>query len=401
MELARTILEMKSTVDILKDEQKLIESAFEEKQNELRMMQENGRNLVKGGSERIALRDKLKQKEAETEDLKHRLETSVNRVSIDDHPTILDQIVVANRAMEIQNRTQNDNPEKDEKSRDSSKDGEVTAEIKDKIRTNEELGKKNEDPHQDDGSAGANAKDIEAGVVEDRGKKAIREESQGQLQSIVDGGRHDFNAKQLSGMKRKHGHLSRTKGRRWRTVVKNKLMENNGIFESHEEVNMGDRKVYREEKDGTVGRNSDEKKITREDEGTDGNNQREAESVAELLKIENYDNEEDGISNNTTVDKTNNQVIEEREDSSVQQNWSGRRINNSGETKSKIFNEEHEELEVSGVQKQDKDAIDGDDDDKEDNKDDFLNESHREFEDENEKEEYKEEIDESEFQFGL
>jgi Sec-independent protein translocase protein TatA len=56
MELARTISEMKSTMNSLKDEQKLIESAFEEKQNELRMMQERRSNLGQRGSQRISSR---------------------------------------------------------------------------------------------------------------------------------------------------------------------------------------------------------------------------------------------------------------------------------------------------------------------------------------------------------
>ncbi|GAU41580.1 hypothetical protein TSUD_271890 [Trifolium subterraneum] len=392
MELARTIAEMKSTMNSLKDEQKLIESAFEEKQIELRMMQERGFNLRQGGSKRISSRDR-KKKEAEIE------------VSIDEHPTLFDRIVAANEKMEPQNRTQSDNQEKDENSKyegDESKskltefkDGEVTADIQEEIKTNEELGKKNDDP-RDDGV-------IQAEAVED--KKAIGEQHQRKLEMNTDGGKQNFNAKQLSGVKRKHGHL-RTKGTHRRTIVKNKLMENNGIFESHGQVNIEKRKVYREDKDETGGRDSDEAR--------GGNNQREAESQATLMKPENHQNREDG--NNTTVDKINHQVTdnginndtEEHEDSTVQQNWIRRHINNASkdaeQTKSNLFHEEEpEEIEVSDMQKkkQEKEAVDDGDDGEEDNNDDFFNESQPEFEDENEKEEYKEEIDESEFQHGL
>ncbi|XP_045833664.1 uncharacterized protein DDB_G0283697-like [Trifolium pratense] len=397
MELARTIAEMKSTMNSLKDEQKLIESAFEEKQKELRMMQERRSNLGQRGSQRISSRKYRKKKEAEIE------------VSVDEHPTIFDQIVAENGKMEAQNRTQNDNHEKDENSKyegDESKskltdfkDGEVTAELQEEIKTNEELGKKNNDPRDDV----ATAKDIEAEEMDY--KKAISEEHQRKLEMNTDGGKQVSNAKQLSGVKRKHGHLSKTKGTRWRTIVKNKLMEN-GIFESHGEVNMGKRKVYREDKDGTVGRDSGEVR--------DGNNQREAESQAILMKPENHQNRED--SNNTTVDKTNHQVTdnginndtEEHEDGTVQQNWIRRHINNASkdaeQTKSNLFHEEEpEEIEVSDMQKQkqEKEAVDDGDDGEEDNNDDFSNESQPEFEDENEKEEYKEEIDDSEFQHGL
>jgi hypothetical protein len=387
MELARTISEMKSTMNSLKDEQKLIESAFEEKQNELRMMQQRGSNLGQRGSQRISPGKYQKKKEAEIE------------VSIDEHPTLFNQIVAANEKMEAQNRTQNDNYGGDESKSKLTKlkDGGVTAEVQEEIKTNEEQGKKNDDPRDD----GATAKDIEAEVVED--KKAISEEHQRKLEMNTDGGKQDFNAKQLSGVKRKHGHL-RTKGARWRTIVKNKLMENNGIFESHGEVNMGKRKVYIEDKNGTDGRDSDEAR--------NGNSQREAESQAKLMKPENHQNREDG--NNTTVDKTNHQVTdnginndtEEHEDGTIQQNWIRRHINNASkdaeQIKSNLFHdEEPEEIEVSDMQKQEKDAVDGGDNGEEDNNDDFFNESQPEFEDENEKEEYKEEIDESEFQHGL
>ncbi|KAK2433430.1 transcription elongation factor SPT6 [Trifolium repens] len=263
------------------------------------------------------------------------------------------------------------------------------------MKTDEEQGKKNDDTQDD----GVTAKHIEAEVVED--KKAISEEHQRKLEMNTDGGKQDFNAKQLSGVKRKHGHL-RTKGTRWRTIVKNKLMENNGIFESHGEVNMEKRKVYKEDKDGTVGRDSDEAR----------NGQREAESQAKLMKPENLQNRENG--NNTTVDKTYHQVTdnginndtEKHEDGTVQQNWIRRHINNASkdaeQTKSNLFHEEElEEIEVLDMQKQEKDAVDGGDDGEEDNNEDFFNDSQPEFEDENEKEEYKEEIDESEFQHGL
>jgi len=399
MELTRTIAEMQSTMSSLKDEQKLIESAYAEKQYELRMMQQRGSNLGQGGTKRISSRENLKKTKADVEDLKH-------RISIDDHPTIFDQIVAANATKEAQSKTKNDNQEKDQNSKyggDESKskltefkDGEVTAERKE-IKTSEELGKKNDNPADD----GATGKDVEAKVVED--KKAIIEEHQRKLEVNTDGGRQDFKAKQLFGAKREHGHLSRTEGARWRNIVKNKLMESNGIFENHGEVNMVKRKVYREDKDGTVERDSDEKRYN--------NNQREAESQAEFLKPENYESK-DG--NNTTVDKTNHQETdnginnhpEEHEDGAVQQNWSRRRINNASndaeQTKSNMFHEEEQqELEVSDAQKQEKDTIDGEDDGEEDNNDEFFNESQPEFEDENEKEEYKEEIDESEFQHGL
>ena len=143
MELARTVGEMQSTLDSLKDEQKLMESAFEEQQNELRSMQEKGKSVAQGGYDIEALRDNLKHKEEELEDLKRRLETPVN-----DHPTIFNEIVTANGTIAAQ-----DEIEKDENSGESAKhegdnnegaskseltkfkDGEVATEMRDGIRT--------------------------------------------------------------------------------------------------------------------------------------------------------------------------------------------------------------------------------------------------------------------------
>ncbi|CAL5211838.1 unnamed protein product [Lathyrus oleraceus] len=424
MELARTIAGMKSTMNSLKDEQKLIESAFVEQQHELRRMQKRGSNLERRGFEKIASRENQMKKEAEKKDTL----VKTSRLSIYEHPTtIYDQILAenANATAEAQGKTQNDNQEKDENSKyegdeDRSKltefkDGKVTAETQEESKTNDEQEKKNDNP-EDNGTA---AKDIDAEVLED--KKAIIEEHQRKLEMNTDGERRDFNVKQLSGEKRKQDHLSKTKRKHRRTIVENKLMENNGISESHGEVNMSNRKVYREENNGTVVRDSDEER--------DGNNQREAESQAKLLKTENHENSEDDSNNqreaesqakllkpenhenseddsNKTVGKTNLQVTdnginnykEEHEDGTVQQNLSRRHINNAEQQKSNIFHEKSEEFEVSDLNKQEKDTGD---DGEEDNTDNFLNETQPDFEDESEKEEYKEEIDESEFQSGL
>lgn len=411
MELARTIAEMKSTMNSLKDEQKLIESAFVEQQHELRMMQERGSNLEQRGFERIASTENLKKKEAEKQESKHRLDTLVktSRESIEHPTTIFDQILAANATTEAQGKTQNDKQEKDEKSKNGGdEDRSKLTEFKDdnpeeEIKTNGEREKKNHNAEDD----GTTAKDNDA---ED--KKAVIEENQRKLEMNTDGERRDFNAKQLSGEKRKRGHFSsKTKGKHKRTIVENKLMENNGTSESHGEVNMSNRKDNNgtdsdEKRDGNSQREAESqaKLLKNENSEDDSNNQREAESQAKLLKPENHENSED--ESNTTVDKTNQQVAEnginnhkeEHEDGTVQQNLIRRRINNAEQQKSNLFHEKSKEFEVSDLNKQDKDA---ENDGEEDDTDNFLNESQQDFEDESEKEEYREEIDESEFQNGL
>lgn len=420
MELARTVVEMQSTLDSLKDEQKLMESEFEEQQNELRLMQEKGKSVGQGRSEIEALRDNLKHKEAEMEDLKRRLEIPVN-----DHPTIFPEIVTANGTIAAQ-----DENGKDEISGESAKhegdtdnnegtikseltkfkDGEVATEIKDEIRTDGELGKANEDPRDDGGGAAKDLDDVEE--ADGREKKAIQEYA-GQVENNTDGGDQ---VKQLAGMKRKHGRASRTKGKRWRTTVKNSLMENNGVFENHSD----NRKVYKDELKGRrVGKVSNEENFAREDEGRNNNSQRKEKPHAKLLKTENHESKEDA--NDMKVNNTKHQVTnsgsniysqkildeirqsEENEQSQVQENWNKGHINkvdrNAAQTKSKVLLEGLEELkEVLDVQKQEKDSIDSGQDD-EDNDYDFFKELHSEFEDE--KDEYKGEIDESQFQTGL
>lgn len=59
MELERRVLEMQSTMDLLRDKQKTMESAMEEKQKEIRMLQEKWSHLGKQNSQVIAVRENL------------------------------------------------------------------------------------------------------------------------------------------------------------------------------------------------------------------------------------------------------------------------------------------------------------------------------------------------------
>ncbi|KAJ6693338.1 hypothetical protein OIU85_004136 [Salix viminalis] len=93
MELDRRLLEMQSTIGSMKDEQKIMESALEERQSEIKMLRETSKGAGKETLQMVALRESLKQKEAETEDLKHRLDeypAKIWSVSTDDpsHPPV-------------------------------------------------------------------------------------------------------------------------------------------------------------------------------------------------------------------------------------------------------------------------------------------------------------------------
>ncbi|XWS68588.1 hypothetical protein CRYUN_Cryun04dG0103400 [Craigia yunnanensis] len=77
MELDRRLLEMQSTIDFLKDEQKTMEFDLEDKQNEIKLLRDKDMNSVNENPQVIALTATLRQKEAKIEDLKHRLKSSV------------------------------------------------------------------------------------------------------------------------------------------------------------------------------------------------------------------------------------------------------------------------------------------------------------------------------------
>ncbi|OIW06039.1 hypothetical protein TanjilG_11726 [Lupinus angustifolius] len=315
MELDRNVLELQSTMDSLKDEQKVMESAFEETQNELRIMQQKSIGL--GDSETIALKENLKQKEAKIKDLKEHLEIQFKSrtISINDS-SIFPETVTVNTTMAAEYKTVNVTIEKDEHSGDSAKygggakhiinevaskskstikDGVFTIELQDEIQNDEKHIKKNEHP-QDDGGTGVTEKDIKAEVVEVGEKKVIKEEQPIQLKGIADGGGQHFNVKQLednpsaAGVKRKHSHLiSRTKTKRWRTIVKNSLMENNVIPENHKEVNKGNIMVSGDEKDEVKDRTMGivyEANVIREDKERGNNNQKQEEGHVKLLKPE-------------------------------------------------------------------------------------------------------------------
>nr|XP_009609123.1 protein starmaker-like [Nicotiana tomentosiformis] len=85
-DLNSRILEMKSTISSLKDEQRIIEVALEEKQDEIKMLREKHMETNPDNSQVKLLSESLRQKEAEVEDLKHRLELPVKvwSVSADD-----------------------------------------------------------------------------------------------------------------------------------------------------------------------------------------------------------------------------------------------------------------------------------------------------------------------------
>ncbi|XP_021298825.1 uncharacterized protein LOC110427598 [Herrania umbratica] len=107
MELDHRLLEMQSAIDSLKDEQKTMESALEEKQNEIIVLQEKHVDSGKENPQVLALTATLEQKEAEIEVLKHRLKSPVRvwSVSTDDKSNLPVNVTVTG-SMEEKEKTE-------------------------------------------------------------------------------------------------------------------------------------------------------------------------------------------------------------------------------------------------------------------------------------------------------
>nr|GMD30040.1 protein starmaker-like [Ipomoea batatas] len=87
LDLETAILEMESTISSLREEQRTIASTLEEKQNEIKVLMDRNRGGENRESARFsALSEALRQKEAEIEELKRRVESPVKvwSVSADD-----------------------------------------------------------------------------------------------------------------------------------------------------------------------------------------------------------------------------------------------------------------------------------------------------------------------------
>ncbi|KAK7290924.1 hypothetical protein RIF29_05712 [Crotalaria pallida] len=101
MELDRKVLKMESIVNSLKDEQKVMESALEEKQKELKMLQGQGNDLGKVGLEEVTTQThNLMQSEAQITELKQHLGISTNDA------TIFPENFAANQTMAVQDKNE-------------------------------------------------------------------------------------------------------------------------------------------------------------------------------------------------------------------------------------------------------------------------------------------------------
>ncbi|XP_042971848.1 uncharacterized protein LOC122303924 [Carya illinoinensis] len=474
MELDRRILEKQSTIGSLKDEQKAMESALEEKQNEIKMLRVKETDPGKENPHVIALMESLKHKEAEIEDLKHRLEYPVKAWSAStDDPSSLavnstmngsrvggqaktDVVISAEEVKKLhesRNYRGGDNltvsedrsklesnnfRESETKERVEDGTGNLVGDTDRREMIGEQMqkqgklleenfnnggqaidkpiedgqGSKNEDSQNGGGDfEGRRDKDIE--VTEKlQNSQEPREINKGGIKS-----EEPVNSGIITRMRGKHGHVSKTKAKRWRMLVKNR---HNGHLLNNEVVSMRSRRFFRGDQDGVKGRNEGAER----EEGEMGvdNPIEESNAVnvsgAELLKSTNPDtnyqreilenaqhslNEEvqflknissNGETSNVTDDARKQKLeegrrAEEHEASGIQQQTSSGDISEVDDNAEQVIrvgntNTMPEELEDANVQESQMVTADGD----------FFKESKSNAEGEDQ---YKEETDDSEF----
>lgn len=295
MELDRRLLEMQSTIDSLKDEQKAIESALEEKQNEIKTKREQI-DASKENSQLIDLKEILKQREAEIKDLRHQLEYPVEvwSVSTNDpsNPRVnLTDMLEKDKSesssskeagRELHNTAKFNDGEnsarvddRSEKSVGDTISREITVDPLEKQGISEDEGFKNGGVIH---GTGINEGEGERNIIGNSTEQIVDDQAtvlkprddssnvKGDLQHTITGEwelekpensqneKQEVQASTKGGMKLevldsgtrlrgKHGHASRTKGRRWRTLAKNSVSENNGVS------GISSRRFYRLDQD--------------------------------------------------------------------------------------------------------------------------------------------------------
>ncbi|KAH7532928.1 hypothetical protein FEM48_Zijuj04G0074700 [Ziziphus jujuba var. spinosa] len=266
MEVDRRLIEMQSTIDSLKDEQRTMEVAIEEKQNEIRMLRLKESATTETENTQVTeLIETLKQKDAEIEDLKKRLQNPV-KMSSDDDPS--------NPSVNLTTVTGN------------TVGKEKTAEGDGKIIVTDQKSKNSQDQRIEDGGSmgekqgqgkksegfkdGSEENNIAASEtisdgggkdIEENGELGRLENAQGEGQEHVEnsnGGmkldRQENSNNNVWPMKRgKHGSFSNTKGRRWRLIAKNRRFENRN-FKNNGVTGMRTRKFFEDDQGRLKGR---------------------------------------------------------------------------------------------------------------------------------------------------
>lgn len=274
MELDRRLLDMLSTLDSLKDEQKAMESALEEKKREIKLLRDKDLNTGNENPQVIALTATLKQKEAEIEELKQRLTGQVRVWSVSNDDPSNPKVNMTKGKTEFSREDSRRVHESSYKGGHDSLKGQDGTETKFSFSQEEDKGEGFEDgsekrggQQQKLGSEGENAnnqgavREMKIGDADDTGNygvdgkknhaKAIdtindvdneqekissfggqlgkRRDPHLESERIREGGKKleiDENSR-ISSLPGRVGHLSRSKGKRWRGLARNRLLKRN------------------------------------------------------------------------------------------------------------------------------------------------------------------------------
>lgn len=223
MALDSRLTEMQSTIASLKDEQRALETAIEEKQTEMKMLREKEESSSKKNSQIMALTELLKQKEIEIQDLKQHLDPiKVRSVSTDDpsnpQVNLSDGNLEGNSKNEISDTINGEN---------SMKIGNVTeneAEINGEEKLN---GVENSQVESDTQGMGSR-------ISSERNLEKLSKNSEEGEKAGTEGILKEGMRARLRG---KHGSVSKSRGKKWRIIARNRGTVVNGKTENYRATN--------------------------------------------------------------------------------------------------------------------------------------------------------------------
>lgn len=197
-ELNSKVLDMESTISSLREEQRAVEMAFQEKQNEVKMLRDKDQD-----PQVEALMEELRHKEAENEDLKHRLQLRGAEVA---HERLIlpSNTTAENQGGDVQDGERKNAGETESIDR-SSENGGTDADGRSEKKVDQERERGEKEEHEDD----------EAPVTA-RGESRDSQETE-----EVHGGRVKLEMQENTHRVRgKRGYLRRAKAKRWRSIAK-------------------------------------------------------------------------------------------------------------------------------------------------------------------------------------
>lgn len=274
---------MQSTIDSMKDEQRTMEVAFEEKQNEIKMLRLKEINVggtndqIDQNSQVTALIESLKQKDAEIEDLKNRLlqyPVKVWSVSSDDPSNAsVNPPVKAENDEKTMTATEerNGNGTAIEEG-DTRRAGETENRVKDNSVRREVMDREiqklegSQDWSIEDGDNKRNANEtisdngekidlerVNGEGIETTGNDKVGkvENPQGEDQKLLGNSKVDNIWSTTRG---KPASVRNTKGKRWRLIAKNRRLENRNLKNNGGPTSIRSRKFFEGDRGGTRGR---------------------------------------------------------------------------------------------------------------------------------------------------